>query len=239
MIVSDLITTSMRKLGLVAANNPVSPYELQNGLSALQSMLRSWAGEMMNVFATTKENFNFTANKYIYTWGTGGDFNSERPNAVLGAYVLEAGSISHPVDIISEGTYRGITVKNISSRPYALFFHPKYPLADVYLYPVPDASEVLYIDSLKPFTETSSFDDLQSTLSFPKNYEELIIYNLAVRLAPEFGKSVSVEVAAIAQASYDRMIILNAANQVEPILIHIPACAPYGARYSINSDTYH
>jgi hypothetical protein len=239
MIVQDLIKASMRKLGAVASGELPTPDELADGLSALQSMLRSWAAMQMNVYASVKESFTLIPTQYIYTWGIGGDINSDRPNQVAGAYVQESGGVSHPVDIISEGQYRGITVKNTASRPYALFFHPTYPFAEVYIYPVPVDAEQMFLDSFKPFSESGSIDDVNSTIVFPGYYEEALIYNLAIRLAPEYGKAIPIEVAGIATASYDRMIIKHAAEQVEPTYILIPACAPYGARYSINSDSYH
>jgi hypothetical protein len=75
---------------------------------------------------------------------------------------------------------------------------------------------------MKPFTETSSFDGLFSTLAFPTNYEEPIIYNLAVRCAPEYGKTVSAEVAAMASSGYDSLITFNSGNQVESLVLNLP-----------------
>jgi hypothetical protein len=239
MLVSTLIGSSLRKLGVYASGETPDASELADGLSALQSMLRSWAALNINVFATVKETKTLTPAKYLYTWGTGGDITTARPHQIAGAYILESGGVSHPVDLISESQYRNTVVKGTVSRPYALFFHPSFPLAEIYLYPVPSDAEVLYLDSWKSFTETSSFSSTSDTLAFPLHYEEPLIYNLAVRLAPEFGKTLAPEVAAIAVSSYERLVILNAANQVEPVFILVPASAPYGARYSINSDTNH
>jgi hypothetical protein len=239
MTVEELIRASLRKITAYASGESPTANELSDGLSALQSMLRRWASKKILVFASTKESFTLTAGTYLYTFGVGGTFNSARPYEVVGAYVLDGTGVTHGVDIISEGKYRSISVKGTASRPYALFFHPTYPLAEVYLYPVPDSGESLYIDSFKPFTETSSIDATTSTLAFPPNYEEALIYNLAVRLSSEFGKAVTIEVAALAESSYSDILHLNAANQMETVQIILPVSSPYGARYSINSDSYH
>lgn len=242
MLVADLLSSSLRKIGALSSGEIIEPTRQAEALSALQSMLRSWGAMSLNVFASIKENITLTPTKFLYTWGTGGDINTARPNQVLGAYVLEgSGStgVTHPVDIISEGKYRTISVKGTTSRPFALFFHPTYPLGEVYLYPVPDTAEGLYLDSFKPFVETGSFGLVTDTLVFPAYYEEPLIYNLAIRLAPEYGKTASAEVVAIAKQSKDDLNILNAANQVEELYILTPASSPYGARYSINSDSYH
>lgn len=239
MTAQDIIQAAMRKLVVYASGETPSANELADGLSALQSMLRKWAGKHVLVFASTKESVTLTPTQYLYTWGTGGYINTTRPYQVLGAYILDGSGTTHPVDLITEGKYRDIGVPNTTSRPYALFFHPTFPLAEVYLYPVPSDAEALYLDSFKPFTETSSFDSLNSTLSFPPNYEEAIIYNLAMRLADEFGKTISPTIVGLAKSGYEDILILNSANQVETINIITPASSPVGSRYSINSDSYH
>ncbi len=88
---------------------------------------------------------------------------------------------------------------------------------------------------MKPFTEVSSFDDIASILSFPPNYEEPIIYNLAVRMAPEFGKTISAEVAAIAASGLEGLIQLNSGNQVEPIGLNGMLPISMAGRYDINA----
>jgi hypothetical protein len=239
MQVSSLISSSLRKIGALSSGEVIETTRQQEALSALQSMLRAWGTLGINVFASVKESVALVPGQFLYTWGSGGNISTSRPNQVTGAYVLESGGTTHPVDIITEGKYRSISVKGTVSRPFALYFHPTYPLAELFLYPVPDTAESLYLDSYKPFVETGSFGLTTDTLAFPSYYEEPMIYNLAIRLAPEYGKSVSAEVAAVAKSSYLDLTTLNAANQIEMLYIITPASSPYGARYSINSDSYH
>jgi len=237
MLISDLLKMSYRKFGVLAQGEVPGVYEYANGLAALQSMLRSWAATKINVFASTRESFVLSPTVSLYTWGTGGTINSARPLQILGAEVRDSEGVSHPIDIISEGQYRSISVKSTSSRPYTLMLQPTYPLANVYFYPTPDSTETVYIDSIKQFTEASSFDSVDATLAMPGYYEEPIVYNLAARLAPEYGKTLTPEVLAIAASSYERLVTLNIANQVEPVSICVPAGQNVGM-YSINSDTY-
>jgi hypothetical protein len=202
-------------------------------------MLRTWAARRILVSSSVKESITLTTGQYIYAWGLGGDISTTRPSQLFGASIIDTEGVTHIVDIITEGKYRNISVKGAVSRPYALFFQPSFPLANIYLYPVPGDAESLYIDSLKPFTETSSFGSLTDVLVFPPHYEEAIIYNLAVRLADEFGKAVTASVAAIASSTIDSIIASNSGNQVEEVALVFPASSANGARYSINSDTYH
>lgn len=238
MLVSSLISMSLRKIGALSSGETIETARQSEALSALQVMLRSWGALSLNVFATVKENFTLSSGTASYTWGSGGTFATTRPQVIAGAYVLDSANVSHPVDMITETQYRDISVKTTSGRPDSLFYYKNYPLGTVYLYPVPDAAEALYIDSYKQFTETSSFGLVTDTLSFPSEYEEAIVYNLAIRLAPEYGKTVSVEVSSIAKKAYDDLVTSNSSNRVEPALIVIPAGYPYGSGYSIISDSY-
>ncbi len=238
MLVSSLIESSLRKIGALSSGETIETTRQAEALSALQVMLRSWGALSANIFATVKESFTLSAGTASYTWGSGGVFATTRPNIIAGAYILDSSDISHPVDIITEQKYRSYPAKSTSSRPYSLFYYPSYPLGVVYLYPVPDAVESIYIDSYKQFTEIGSFSAAGDTLSFPSTHEEAIIYNLSIRLAPEYGKTVSAEVATVAKKSYEDLLLLNTINSLESAVISVPAGYPYGSGYSIDSDSY-
>lgn len=237
MLVSDIISSALRKIGGLSSGETIEPARQAEALLALKVMLRSWGALSMNVFATAKESCTLTAGTGSYTWGVGGVINSARPNQVIGAYILESGT-SYPVNVITEGVYRSISVKATTGIPNSLFLHSAYPLATVYLYPVPDSAYTLYLDSYKPFTEVGSFNLTTDQIVFPSYYEEPIIYNLAVRLAPEYGKNISTEVGAIAKTSYDALVTANSSGRVEQIFLKIPGDAPYGSMYSVNSNMY-
>jgi hypothetical protein len=222
MTVLTLIKSTFRKIGGRSLGESTETDRLAEALEALQSMLRSWAQKQILVFASIKESFIMTSGQASYTWGTGGNISTTRPNQVLGVFIRDAGGTDYPVDIIAEGRYRTISSKATLSRPEYLFYHPLYPLGYIYLFPTPDVAETMHLESLKPFTETSSFGTVNDTIAFPPNYEEALIYNLAIRLAPEYGVQMSPEAIATAKESYDAMINLNAQNQVESVELTFP-----------------
>ena len=235
MLVSKIINSAMRKIEAVASGETITPDEEGDALEALQVMLRSWAVEKINVFVSVHETFTLVAGTSEYTWGVGGTINTLRPNEILFASIADADLRTYQIELIPQGKYRNISKKTLTGRPYYLYANYAFPYIQIYLYPVPTAAETLLLDSVKPFTEASSFDSVDDTLQMPTNYEEPIIYNLAVRLAPEFGKSVPKEVAAIAISSYDRIMRRNSGNYVEPVRIVLPAGSRGG--YNINRDS--
>jgi len=238
MTAQEIIQASMRKLGVYASGETPTTNELADGLSALQSMLRAWSGRRLVVFSSVKDTLTLVAGTASYTWGSGGTLTTARPHSVLGAYTLDSDNISCELDIITEGQYRVLGNKTLTGRPSKMFVHMLYPLSYIYLYTAPDIAYTLYIDSMKQFTETSSFSALSDTLQFPPNYEEPIIYNLAIRLGSEFGKAISADVAAIAASGLKELMSLNSGLLYEPV--DIAGSLPVRSRsgYNINTDSY-
>ncbi|QGH73447.1 MAG: tail adaptor [Podoviridae sp. cty5g4] len=234
MLVSDLIRASLRKIGAISLGETVSVDKNTEALQALQAMLRAWSQKRILVYATTKESFTLIPNQNSYTWGLGADINTTRPHKVLAAFIRDANGLDCSVSIISDGTYMDIASKSATSRPHYLNYNPTYPYSTIYLYPSPAIAEVLWLTSLKPFTETSSFADIGDTISFPPNYEEAIIYNLAMRLCSESQISPPAEVREIAGTSYGELIILNASLAVEPATVLLPAGGKHSRVYNIN-----
>ena len=222
MIVLDIIKAAARKVNILASGEDLEDDERDDLIQNLQTMLRSWSAEKINVFSSVHEDHTLTGGVYTYTWGIGGVINTIRPNQVTGVSILDSANTTYPVEIISEARYRRIVLKTTVARPNHLFPLYGFPYITIHLHPIPKNSEILKLESLKPFTETSSFATEDDTLQMPVNYEEAIIYNLAIRAAPEYGKSISREVAKIASDSYNRLITRNSSNQVEPVRLSLP-----------------
>jgi len=145
---------------------------------------------------------------------TGGNFNTVRPTQILNAFVRDSGGTDHDVAIIGPGKYQGISTKTTAGRPYFLHFVGTAPLGTIYLYPVPDAAETLYLDSLKPLTELTT---LTATIALPPGYMAMLKSNLAVALAPEYNREPSKLVFQEAHDTKKAIIAINAASRHEPV----------------------
>lgn len=233
MLVSKIIGAALRKIGAIASGETATAAELADSLEALQVMFRSWSADGLVIFSSAHESHTLVGGTASYTMGTSGDIDTVRPNTLTGASILDSSGITHAVDIISEAEYRGISSKTTGGRPLYLYPQYAYPLVTLKLYPVPSSAETLNLESLKPFTETSSFALSTDEIQMPVYYEEPAIYNLAVRLTSEFGKTISSEVGGIASASYKRLTNRNSANHIEPVYISLPVRARSG--YNINA----
>lgn len=232
MTPSDYIRGAMKEIGALAVGETPTAAELADGLLTLNGMLRSWSAKRLLVYYVTIESFNLAAATASYAIGSGATWNTARPVKIEGAFVRDSNGGDHPVGIIGESRYRGLVLKSNGARPDRLWYNPTYPTGTIYLFPTPAEVEALWLHSLKQFTAITS-GMLTTDYSIPGEYEEAIRYNLAVRLAPGYRKSVSMELAALAGDSLDTIRALNAAAQVEPVYAE-PAVASGGCRYDIN-----
>lgn len=235
MEISSIIKSSMRKLGLLASGEAPTTTEYNDVLEAMQIMLRSWAAEKINVFATVRETTTLSSGTSSYTWGESGDISTTRPNKIVDVTVQDS-SIDYPLDIISNSDYSNIADKTTTGIPRKLAISYTAPQAILYFYPVPDAAYTVTLNSVKPFTEEDSFELITDELAMPVFYEEAIVYNLAVRVAPEFGITVPNEVITVAAISYARILKINSSNDLPSVKLDFPA----GTRstYNIYSDRY-
>lgn len=194
MTVNDLINSSLRMIGALASGESPTSAESNDALTALNQMIDLWSTQRLMVYSTVSESFTLTGGKQSYTWGTGGDFNSARPQGIDVATIqFSSGSTTSelPIEIITEEEWAEIRVKNVqTSVPRNLYFVASYPMATVYLWPIPSTSNSLNTWSWKPL---SSFSGLTTTITLPPGYAEALKTNLAIRLAPEFGAQVTPE----------------------------------------------
>lgn len=204
---ATLIKRAMQKAGILSKTETPSADESADGLSTLNAMLSSWSNDSMMIYARVRETFTLTASQYSYTIGTGGDLNTSRPTFLLDAYITQA-TTDLPVEIITDEVYDTIPVKTTLGIPYFLNYNNDYPLAKILLYPAPSTNYSLTILSEKVL---SSFS-LTDTIDLPPGWEQALIYNLAVLLAPEYGQQidpVTLKIAQDSKGSIQRAIIKN------------------------------
>ncbi len=195
MTVRDFLTSSLRLIGVAATGEALSASEAQDSLAVLNEMLDSWSSDGLNINSTTREEFPLVASQASRTMGTGGNFNTSRPTQILSASV-EDGTQEIPLKLLSVDEWQEISDKSVTSEnPSKIYVEGTHPLETINFWPIPSGTNNLVIYSLKPF---SSITNLSATFAFPPGYQEAMRYNLAMRLAPEFGKITPQEVVMIA-----------------------------------------
>lgn len=185
MTARDLINSSLRLIGVLASGETCNANEAVNALARLNGMIKSWGVDGLMVFKVTREEFALSASQASRTMGSGGNFNTTRPVKILRVGV-EDGTTEIPVEIITAEQWADISDKSTTAtNPTKVYIEGTYPLETINLWPIPTDTNNLVIYSQKPILSTLALSD---SISVPDGYEEALEYNLAVRLAPEFGK---------------------------------------------------
>ena len=188
MTVRELIKNSMRLIGAIGSNETPSAVEEADALQFLNDLLDGWTDEGLLNYETVREVFTFTASLSPHSIGVGGDFNTTWPSKILGIASIENGA-EVPLTLITQDEWMNIRLKSTSGTlPTKAYIQSDYPLKKIFCWPVPSTSKQVAIYSRKQLTNYTS---LSTQLSLPPGYLRALRYNLAVELAPDYGKQVS------------------------------------------------
>lgn len=234
MTAQELIKASLRLIGAIATGETPTADEIQDGLEAMNIMLGSWSDDRLMIHVITEDTLALTSGTASYSIGSAGDIDTERPIKIQSAFTRQS-NLDVPLRIRGQAEYNAIAQKSDTGIPSILYYNPGWTTGTIYLAPTPGAGLTLYLYSLKAFAAKGGGDlvtTITSTVSFPPGYIRAIKYNLAIELAPEYGKSVSPEVALGASESKGSIKRINAANQVEAVKLEIMRVA---SRFSIDN----
>jgi hypothetical protein len=192
----DLIKGALRKINALANGETPPAAEAIDALSSLNRMLGSWNNSNLTVLGTKIEEFSLVANQNSYTIGDSGNFDTDVPLRVDSIYLKESDNLEYPVLIIDNQAWGRLINKDMTSPvPTHAYIDDNFPLRRIYFYPTPSEVKTVVLHNYRKLTVMSS---LTTEFSLPDGYEEAIEYNLAIRLAPEYGKSISPEISTIA-----------------------------------------
>lgn len=210
----DLVSRSAKSFNGLALGETMDGNEAQEALLMLNSMLALWQAEDLMPYGELISTFNLVNGTQTYTYGTGGVFNATRPQKITAANIILT-SVSPaqriPVDIINYQQWADISIQAQPSNTYPSVLYPDmaFPLMTLYLWGVPGSNLQL---ELFTWQQLQNFAALSDSFSMPPEYEEAIIYNLAVRLAPTMGLQANYDLAASSKAT------IQGLNAVTPVM---------------------
>lgn len=183
-------------IGVLAEGESASAEQLADGLSSANDLINSWsAGEQLVIPQIVREEFTLVSSTGSYTIGASGTFNTTRPISIEEAKIEDQSAsptAEYPLEIINIKSRADIVSKDLQSTfPTQLYVEWANPLAILYLWPVPTAANKLVLYSKKPLTAIAA----STSITLPPGYDKALRYNLAIDLAPEYGKTISQEVA--------------------------------------------
>ena len=214
--VNDLIHSSMRLIGAIAAGETLETNELNDALVSLNQMLSSWNTEGASLVGRQRMQVNVGfSNSYALP---------QRPVKIDAASTSISG-VDSALELVDSAGWEAIPVPEKAMQSIfirKLYCDYLYPNSTVYIWPTPRQSGSLemWIYAVNP-----QFANLTDTITMPEGYEAGLRWNLALNLAPEYGRPIDPSVAQLAQNFKASLVQLNSSNQMKS---QAPA-APVGA----------
>jgi len=221
----DIIKRARRLVGALGRGEIPTNAENVDDLYALNQMFDQLWLQRNAVYVLKEETL--TVSTQTYTLGPSGDTVTTRPIKIESA-VQRLNSVDYPISIMTPDQYHAEVFKTVGSTLITdLYYEPNMPNGKLWFYPVPSASSTVII---RTRTQIEVFT-INETVSLPPGYEEMMAFNLALRIAPEYQREVTQSVALFASTSLKN---IKRINRPTPQAVIEPS---QGRRYSIDSDS--
>jgi hypothetical protein len=162
--------------------------------------------------------FAVTAGQQVYTVGPSGEWNTTpimgaqatRPTKIEAIGLIDTTQepdLEVPMHELTEAEYRAIQLKTLSSSWQTDWsYSALVPLGSIFLWPKPTVNRSMAVYLWRQLTTWAT---VQTNLTLPDGYEEAVVYNLAIRLTPEYGGQASPEVIDVARSSKSLVMRMN------------------------------
>lgn len=233
-----LIRLALLNAGAIGVGQTPSNEDNNDAFTHLNMMLSAWNRKRWLIWHLIDVSCVATGNT-SYTVGTGGDFNTVRPDRIEAAFVrfLNSPPTNQPDSVIkvldAREDYNEIGMKNIltGGAPVAAFYDSAYPTGFLYLWPTPSAGAYEIHLSIKD--QLAQFSNLTDTINLPAEYQEALTYNLALRMKIMYGLAPDGNLQRLADASLNT--IRQANTQIPRLTMPLGLTTQRG-RYNIYSD---
>ena len=229
-----LIKAALLDLGVLAAGEDPTAAEADDALNALNRLIDKLAANHLAIWSETRTETAIVASQASYTVGSGGNVNIARPVFLEDVRYQDTSPTpdqEYPLDKLTDAQWQGIGDKDLTSGvPSAWYYNPTYPTGTLYLWPIPTGTTLQLVTYTK--TALTEFAALSTSFSLPPGYREMLVTNLAVRLAPMYGRPVPPELALEARESL--AVVKRANRRLRPLEFPPDAMIAGGGGYDIN-----
>lgn len=192
--IGDICRAALKECGAVGVGQTPLAEDVDDAWARLQWMLMQWERKRWLIYHLRRYSVVSTG-QISYTIGPGGEFDtgsgSVRPGKIASAFTRQQFGQPNPVDyqleiLQSMEDYNWITLKSLRAGPgEAVFLDSDFPLARLYVWPVPIAS-VYEIHVTVQESLQYQFATLATEFELPYEYYAGMLYNLAMRLRPKY-----------------------------------------------------
>lgn len=193
----DVISDAMKELGVLAANEFPQASEAQWGLTKLQRIIDRYNARLPMIYNVNFTLFTLPAGNNPFFIGPGAPMDAnQRPVSIPSIGLILAGTpgVEIPLTPRDDQWWANNRIKNLTSTiPTDYYYSPDWEIqtdgsawGKLYFWPEPTASHQISLESRQVLTE---FQAITDDFTMPPGYWDLIVYELAISLAPSYGKT--------------------------------------------------
>ena len=219
--VQQLLANMLVDAGIVGINESIEPAILNRAFTQLNWLLAQWARKRWLVYRIQDYSFVSTgAQTYSVGLKQIVDINP-RPDRLEYAFLRFLNPSTTPVDIPiriipSHEDYSRITVKNIGSIAWQIFYDPVWPVGLLFPWPIPQAS--IYELHVGFKVVLPRFSSVQQSINFPPEYEAALNWCGARRLRASYQMPADPTIDSLARDALNTLRLANTAIGV----LHMP-----------------
>jgi hypothetical protein len=177
-------TIVKRAIRLLTTDRTPDNDELADGLEALNARIDTLRLEKLFCFSMQSESLPLVATQFSYQIGPSGDLDTVRPVAIEDAWIESSDGTTYGVSIITNDQYDAIPDKGSTSNwPRKITYRNTLPTGTLLVWRVPSQASTLKLLTRVVLTGFSTVDD---PAQLAPGYEELLVSELAIVLAPEY-----------------------------------------------------
>jgi len=181
----EIIKDALILIGGLEDDETPTASQAQYALRMLNRMVKAWSVKGLKAWQWRDDVLGLIQGQSQYDLGPTGDLDINRPLQISNVRrVVDDCEVEIPIK--SRQEYMSMPDKATLGKPIFVYFDAQLESAKLFVWPTPDANDLLYL-SYKSYLE--DIDSLANTTSFPAEWLEAIVYNLALRLMPMYDVS--------------------------------------------------
>lgn len=178
MTAREVISFALRKLNVTASTEEPGADDAARAMTELNMMLKGWQ-KHENLWRMTEGSVTLVASTASYAL-------SPVPHKVISARYRNSSSSDLPMNEMTREEYYNLPLKTSTGVPTNYFVDYQRSAVTIYTWPVISSvtTETIKYTYLRKFED---IDDLSNDIDVKTEHLEVVGYNLARRLGPDFG----------------------------------------------------
>lgn len=230
--VRDVVKSALRRINAYGDGEALSAETGELALETVNYIFEQWTLDKLMSYQVVQENYPLTINQQDYTIGASGNFNTTRPIDIQSAFI-RYDDTDYQLFKLTDDEWSNIGTKDDTSTfPRYFYYRPAFPLGTISFYGKPTDACTVYLNLTKVFAAGT----LDTALSFPPGYTEMLALDLAIRLAPIYAYQVPAELYNQRYDLFQKIAIQN--SQVWTPITDVGVITTMGGDYDVYSDSF-